>query len=102
MIRFIEVLNKTDFNPRMERTAQPYFTLAEVWINQEYVVSLQEASGYKHLLAEGRLPADLDGTHAFTRVVINNGQQTAHHIIVGAPEAIAERLGRQHSQLLKG
>lgn len=102
MIRFIEVVNKTDFNPRMERTSQPRFTLGEVWINQEYVVSLQEAPGYKHLLAEGQLPEDLNGHHSFTLVTVNNGQVTESHVVVGAPQAVAERLRPHRTQLLKG
>ncbi len=32
MIRFVEVLNKTDKNPRMERVASLEFELGEVWI----------------------------------------------------------------------
>jgi len=102
VIRFIEVVNKTDFNPRMERTSQPRFTLGEVWINQSYVVSLQEAAGYKRLLAEGRLPPDLNGEHGFTLVTLNNGRTTTTHVVVGSPIAVAERLESPATQLLKG
>ena len=59
MIRFVEVLNQTDFNPRLERTAKPRFTLNEVWINEKYVVSIREAKGYGSLMKEGLLPPDL-------------------------------------------
>jgi hypothetical protein len=102
MIRFIEVINKTDFNPRMERTAHPRFTLGEVWINEEYVVSLQEAAGYKHLLAEGQLPADLNGEHSFTLVTVNNGSLTESHVVVGSPQSVAQRMRPHSTQLLKG
>ena len=40
MIRFIEVVNTTSKNPRMERTAIPQFELKEVWINEKHVVNL--------------------------------------------------------------
>ena len=102
MIRFIEVLNKTDFNPRMERTAIPRFTLNEVWINEEYVVNVREASGYRSLLKEGALPANLDEDHRFTMVTVNSGGSTATHVVVGSPQAVATKLGTSGASLLKG
>lgn len=102
MIRFIEIVNETNFNPRLERTATPRFTVGEVWINPEYVVSIREASGYKSLLAEGRLPPDLNKSHTFSSVTTNNGRVTETHIVVGSPRVIATRLGSDEPQLLKG
>jgi len=102
MIRFIEVLNETNFNPRMERTSTPKFTLGEIWINEKYVVSIREAPGYRSLLREGLLPEDLNGEHAFTTVVTNNGQLTQSHVVVGAPTTVATRLHAQGPELLKG
>jgi len=102
MIRFIEVINKTDFNPRMERTAKPSFTLGEIWINEKYVVSVQEAVGHKTLLREGLLPPDLDNAHAFTTITTNNGHLTETHVVVGSPESVATRLSPKSHGLLKG
>ncbi len=102
MIRFIEVVNTTDHNPRMERTAKATFTLGEVWINEEYVVSIREAVGYKKLLSEGRLPHDLEQHHSFTSVVTNNGSISETHVVVGSPVIVAGRLNRDTHQLLKG
>ena len=36
MIRFVEVINRTEKNPRMERTAKLAYDLGEVWINEKY------------------------------------------------------------------
>ena len=104
MIRFIEVLNETNFQPRMERTAQPQFTLGEVWINENYVVSIREAPGYKSLLREGQLPADLDSTHSFTLITTTtqNGTRTESHVVVGSPSVVARRLNHNSPSLLKG
>ena len=102
MIKFIEVLNETNFNPRMERTAQPKFALGEVWINENYVVSIREAAGYKSLLREGRLPADLDIDHSFTFVTTHNGTITESHVVVGTPSVVAGRLNHDTKTLLKG
>ena len=102
MIRFIEVLNETNFNPRMERTSKPKFGLGEVWINEKYVVSLREAVGYKSLLKEGKLPFDLDAAHSFTTIVTNNGRVTEAHVVVGTPATVAGRLNPKTTGLLKG
>ena len=56
MIRFIEIINKTEKNPRLERTAIPQFDMQEVWINEKFVVNLREATGYNKLLREQQLP----------------------------------------------
>ena len=104
MIRFIEIMNETNFNPRMERVATPRFTLGEVWINEEYVVSVREAMGYRSLLREGQLPADLNEDHQFTSITTNNGTVTETHTVVGAANVVASRLNknRDRNQLLKG
>lgn len=102
MIRFIEVVNTTDHNPRMERTAKVRFTLSEVWINEEYVVSIREADGYKKLLSEGRLPGDLEPHHSFTSIITNNGNISETHVVVGTPAIVAGRLNKDTHQLLKG
>ena len=102
MIRFVEVVNKTDFNPRMERTAVPHFELGEVWINEQFVVSIREATNYNKLLAEGQLPPKMDEAHRFTSVTTNMGGATETHVVVGAPETVARRLGQINNTLLKG
>ena len=83
MIRFVEVINKTEKNPRMERTAIPQFELKEVWINEEHVVNLREATGYARMLEEGRLPNALSTEHSFTAVTINMGQISETYVVVG-------------------
>jgi len=102
MIRFIEVINETNFNARLERTASPQFSLGEVWINEKYVVNLREAKGYRRLLREGHLPEDLETTHDFTAVTTNNGNVTETHIVVGGISHIAARLNQDRKMLLKG
>jgi hypothetical protein len=102
MIRFVEIVNKTDKNPRLERTAIPQFDLQEVWINEEFVVNLREATGYAKLLREGRLPADLSIQHSFTAVTTNTGGISETYIVVGALNTVAGRLSKDRSTLLKG
>jgi hypothetical protein len=102
MIRFIEIVNETNFNPRMERTSTPRFTVGEVWINENYVINVREATGYKSLLREGLLPSDLDSSHSFTAITTNNGHVQETHVVVGVPSSVASRLNHDKKVLLKG
>jgi len=102
MIRFVEIVNKTEKNPRLERTAVLQFDVQEVWINEKYVVSFRPAPGYKKLLNEGRLPGELDLNHEFTAVLINSGTISETHIVVGDLETVARRLRVEKRSLLKG
>ena len=102
MIRFVEVVNRTEWNPRMERTATPQFELQEVWINEEHVVNLREAPEYKRMLQEGRLPADLNVKHAFTAVTTNLGNMSETYVVVGDLPTVANRLSKSRASLLKG
>lgn len=102
MIRFIEVVNETSFDSRTERTASPSFSLGEVWINETYVVSVREATGYKKLLKEGRLPSDLDVDHQFTAITTNSGTLSETHVVVGDLSSVAKRLRCDTRTLLKG
>jgi hypothetical protein len=103
MIRFVEIVNCTTFNPRLERTAIPEFSMGEVWINEKYVVNIQPSVAYKQLLAEGRLPADLGEAHEFTAITVNAGETTKTHVVVGEAAFVAARLQSiKERQLLKG
>ena len=102
MIRFVELINQTTLNSRLERTAIAQFSLEEVWINQKYVVSIREAVGYTKMLQEGRLTADLSGDHEFTSITLNNGGLTETHVVVGSLSHVARQLHRDPKILLKG
>jgi len=102
MIRFVEIVNKTEKNPRLERTAIPQFDMEEVWINEKFVVNLREATGYDKLLREGRLPPDLNLQHHFTAVTTTTGGVSETYIVVGELAIVANRLSKDRATLLKG
>ena len=107
MIRFVEVVNETDFNSRMERVAIPRYSIGEVWINEKYVVNIREATGYKKMLIDGRMPDGLDTQHEFTAGTTNEGNTTQIHVVLGSVNEVALRLesaARKDSKygLLKG
>ena len=102
MLRFIEVINNTDFQPRLERTAKVCFSLGEVWINEKFVVSMRTAPGYQKILKEGRILGDLRNDHEFTAVTINNGSVTEVHVVIGDLATVARRINKDKQTLLKG
>jgi hypothetical protein len=102
MIRFVEVINRTDKNPRMERTAKLAYELGEVWINEKYVVNVREHAGYNRMLKEGKLNLDLDLGHRFTAVTLVEGNSSSVHIVVGDAATVAKKLAPRDSRLLKG
>ena len=102
VIRFTEVVNQTEFNPRMERTAALDFAIREVWINPAHVANLREAPGYQKLLQEGRLPTDLDLQHRFTAITTMTGNIEEVYVVVGDMKTISNRLSANQTRLLKG
>jgi|7_EtaG_2_1085326.scaffolds.fasta_scaffold00811_16 hypothetical protein len=94
MIRFIEIV----------RSAPREFSLREVWINENFVVKIEESMQYRELLKEGKLPLELDTNHRFSTVTISEGGASASHIVVGDVRVVASKLSRRDSSqtLLKG
>ncbi|MAH48840.1 hypothetical protein CMI37_23635 [Candidatus Pacearchaeota archaeon] len=101
MIKFVEVVNETTFNSRLERVAVPQFSLKEVWINEKYVVNLRAAPGYDKLLREGRL-GELHSGHDFTLVTVQQGGLQESYVVVGAVAEVAGKLNQDRRTLLRG
>ena len=102
MIRFVEVINETEFNSRTERTSAPSFRLGEVWINEKHISHMRPAPEYRQLLVEGQLSTDLNPNHHFTSVTTTQGTVSETHIVVGEVSTVAQRLGYDPRSLLKG
>ena len=102
MIKFVKIVNETEFNSRHERTALPRFSLGEVWLNEDAIVKIQPASGYKQLLRDGRMGDDLDENHSFTSITLNNCGIMETHIVLGDTASVAAQLNKDPRMLLKG
>ena len=101
MIKFVEVVNDTAFNSRLERVSTPRFSLKEVWLNEKYVVNLREAPGYDKLLQEGHL-GELHPGHRFTLVTAQEGAVQQSYVVVGSVSEVAAKLNRETKTLLRG
>lgn len=75
MKKLIEVMQ----NSNLSKT----YSLREVFVNPEFVVSLVPDTNTKRLLTEGRLPEGLSNHTEFTRVTIHKGATGQEMIVVG-------------------
>jgi len=88
MIKLVEICEILNASKGLKRK----YTLREIYINPEHVVSLRAATAYKQKLAENVMPKDLDSRQEFTRLMLNRGQSGLEVIVVGAPEVIENKL----------
>jgi hypothetical protein len=80
------------------------YSLREVFVNPEYVVSLVPDTNTKRLLSEGRLPEGLDKSVEFTRVLVHKGASGLEMVVVGDASSIRSMLlsDGNRNTLLKG
>lgn len=102
MIKFIKLVNETIFD-QMERRRYPNYTLEEVWVNKDHVVKVERNTSALRLLEGGHLPPDLDQTHEFSTITINNCGTMETIVVVGEANGIASHvLDEDKRILLKG
>ncbi len=94
MKKLIEVMQNS-------ATAKTY-SLREVFVNPEFVVSLVPDTNTKRLLSEGRLPEGLSLQTEFTRVTIHKGATGQEMIVIGDIGAVRSKLFTNSKQVLRG
>ena len=95
MIKLIEVCELVS----AANTSKRKYTLREVYINPEHIVSLHEAFSYEQKLLEGMLPEGLDQRQKFTRLTLNRGTAGLDIIVVGEPNMIENDLQKERKIL---
>jgi hypothetical protein len=78
------------------------YSLREIFVNPEFVVSLVPDVNTKKLLSEGRLPEGLDSAVEFTRVTVHKGASGLEMVVVGDTTTIKSKLFAGSPSLLKG
>ena len=94
MKKLIEVMQNS--------TLSKSYSLREVFVNPEFVISLVPDSNTKRLLTEGRLPDGLDNSLEFTRVTVHKGASGLEMVVVGNTSDIKTKLFAGTGKLLKG
>ena len=78
------------------------YSLREVFVNPDFVVSLMPDNNMTKLLQEGVLPDGLDKRQQFTRVLVHKGNSGLEMTVVGNVESVKDKLFSNGSTLLKG
>lgn len=82
-------------------TTQQTYTLREVFVNPEHVVMIREEARMQQLNEQGRLPAELNNEHRFTKLTINRGHTGTEIVVVGSPATVEDSLAKK-AKLLRG
>jgi hypothetical protein len=80
----------------------PQYSLREVFINPQRVVSMSEESRLVTELQEGRMPEGMNEHQSFTRIILDQGSGGSSMIVVGNPAMIDQKLTEGHRRLLNG
>jgi len=83
-------------------TSNKSYTLREVFINPQRVVSMREDKGFQSLLSEGELPEGMNDDQSFTRIFLDQGQGGRSIVVVGDPMSVDRKLTEGQRQVLKG
>ena len=78
------------------------YSLREVFVNPEFVVSLVPDTNTKRLLSEGRLPEGIDTNMEFTRVTVHKGASGLEMVVIGDTSTVRTKLFAGSNTLLKG
>ena len=78
------------------------YSLREVFVNPDFVVSLVPDTNTKRLLSEGRLPDGIHNSAEFTRIAIHKGASGQEMVVVGSVRDIRKKLYNTTTNILKG
>jgi hypothetical protein len=83
-------------------TSNNSYSLREVYINPQRVVSMREDTGFRSLLSEGELPDGLSDNQMFTRIFLDQGQGGRSIVVVGDPVSVDRKLTEGQARVLRG
>ena len=83
-------------------TSNKSYTLREVFINPQRVVSMREDKGFQSLLSEGELPEGMSDNQTFTRIFLDQGQGGRSIVVVGDPMSVDRKLTEGQTRVLRG
>ena len=78
------------------------YSLREVFVNPDFVVSLVPDTNTKRLLLEGRLPDGINSAAEFTRVILHKGSSGQEMVVVGSVGDVKTTLYTSPKGILKG
>jgi len=98
LIKLIEVARRSAIN-----AGKADYTMNEIFVNPENIVSIREDMQFNTLFQEGQLPWEELSAHAtFSTLTMNSGGISNTVTVAGSPSHIQEKCFHAKKQLLKG
>ena len=96
IVKLVEVYETTS----RRSNAESSYSLREVYVNPDHIVSMREDMSTKSKLTSGLLPENLSRDQEFTKLFINRGTWGSAMIVIGSPSSVHQKL--RGKGLLKG
>ena len=96
------VVKLVEVHSHQSVTSKNSYSLREVYINPQRVVSMKEDTGFRSLLSEGELPDGMSDNQIFTRIFLDQGQGGRSIVVVGDPLSVDRKLTEGQRQVLRG
>ncbi len=80
------------------------YSLSTIFVNPNHIVMLSEHREYSSDLKEGKMNLELNPITVFTKLVVNEGSNSASFVVIGEPSVIESKLNKSFSKrkLLRG
>ena len=80
------------------------YSLSTIFVNPNHIVLLTEHNDFSNDLREGKMNLDLNPITVFTKLVVNEGSDSATFVVIGEPSQIESKLNKSFSKrkILRG
>lgn len=93
MIKLVQITKNTDGR----------YSLSQVYVNPRHIIFMSENTKLRQLLSEGRIGLKLEKNLSFTKIKINENNNTMEIDVVGSPETIESKIFNNNKRrILRG
>ena len=88
---------------QISKNADGRYSLSQVYVNPRHIIFMSENTNLKNLLSEGRIGLKLEKNLTFTKIKINENNDTTEISVVGSPESIETKIFKKSKRsILRG
>ena len=88
---------------QISKNADGRYSLSQVYVNPRHIIFMSENTNLKKLLSEGRMGLKLEKNLTFTKIKINENNDTTEISVVGSPESIESKIfNKSKRRILRG
>ena len=93
MIKLVQITKNTDGR----------YSLSQVYLNPRHIILMSENTKLRKMLSEGRIGLKLEKNLSFTKIKINENNNTMEIDVVGSPETIESKIFNNNKRrILRG